>query len=249
VTGDSPTVLLIDEVQVVVVAGSGETTAGVWSSHPAITALARAWIRASREAPPCPCRPAPLRRRRLPGPRLAGSPAIPAGPSSRPATSRSMERESATSTRGTALPSFSCMARRLDVCLAQESRSRGRGGFSRDRVRQPRLRSIRQTPPLTTMPLTPDWQLPSWTRWRSRCRARRSLHGGAIAAEVAIAYPQRVRGSCWSAPSAWARVSRRCFGRLGGRAGTLRARVPRARLQGRLLRATYLIRARSPRPT
>ena len=36
VTGDSPTVLLIDEVQVVVVAGSGETTAGVWSSHPAI---------------------------------------------------------------------------------------------------------------------------------------------------------------------------------------------------------------------
>jgi hypothetical protein len=45
VTGDSPTVLLIDEVQVVLVAGSGETTAGVWSSHPAITALARAWIR------------------------------------------------------------------------------------------------------------------------------------------------------------------------------------------------------------
>ena len=44
VTGDSPTVLLIDEVQVVLVAGSGETTAGVWSSHPAITALARAWI-------------------------------------------------------------------------------------------------------------------------------------------------------------------------------------------------------------
>src|SRR5216117_120103 len=45
VTGDSPTVLLIDEVQVVIVAGSGETTAGVWSSHPAIAALARAWIR------------------------------------------------------------------------------------------------------------------------------------------------------------------------------------------------------------
>src|SRR5437763_300325 len=45
VAGDSPTVLLIDEVQVVLVAGSGETTAGVWSSHPAITALARAWIR------------------------------------------------------------------------------------------------------------------------------------------------------------------------------------------------------------
>src|SRR5438034_846225 len=44
VAGDSPTVLLIDEVQVVLVAGSGETTAGVWSSHPAITALARAWI-------------------------------------------------------------------------------------------------------------------------------------------------------------------------------------------------------------
>jgi len=45
VAGDSPTVLLIDDVQAVLVAGSGDTTAGVWSSHPAITALARAWIR------------------------------------------------------------------------------------------------------------------------------------------------------------------------------------------------------------
>src|SRR5207244_4348151 len=32
---------------------------------------------ASRGAPFCPCRPAPLRRRRVPGPRPAGSPAIP----------------------------------------------------------------------------------------------------------------------------------------------------------------------------
>jgi len=45
VPGDLPTVLLIDDVQTVVVAGSGETTAGMWSSHPAVAALARAWIR------------------------------------------------------------------------------------------------------------------------------------------------------------------------------------------------------------
>ncbi len=45
VTRDSPTVLLIDDMQVVLVTGSGEATAGVWSSHPAISALARAWIR------------------------------------------------------------------------------------------------------------------------------------------------------------------------------------------------------------
>ena len=45
VSGDLPTVLLIDDVQAVVVVGSGETTAGTWSSHPAVTALARAWIR------------------------------------------------------------------------------------------------------------------------------------------------------------------------------------------------------------
>ncbi len=46
VSGDLPTVLLIDDVQTVVVSGSGETTAGMWSSHPAVAALARAWIRA-----------------------------------------------------------------------------------------------------------------------------------------------------------------------------------------------------------
>ena len=45
ITGDSPTVLLIDDIQVVLVTGSGEATAAVWSSHPAISALARAWIR------------------------------------------------------------------------------------------------------------------------------------------------------------------------------------------------------------
>jgi sugar-specific transcriptional regulator TrmB len=46
VSGDFPTVLLIDDVQAVVVAGSGEAMTGVWSSHPAVAALARAWIRA-----------------------------------------------------------------------------------------------------------------------------------------------------------------------------------------------------------
>ena len=45
VSSDLPTVLLIDDVQTVVVAGSGDTTAGMWSSHPAVAALARAWIR------------------------------------------------------------------------------------------------------------------------------------------------------------------------------------------------------------
>jgi len=42
---DLPTVLLIDEVQAVAVTGSGETAAGMWSSHPAVAALAGAWIR------------------------------------------------------------------------------------------------------------------------------------------------------------------------------------------------------------
>ena len=45
VSGDSPTVLLIDDVQAVLVVGSGETACGMWSSHPALAALARAWIR------------------------------------------------------------------------------------------------------------------------------------------------------------------------------------------------------------
>lgn len=45
VSGDFPTVLLIDDAQAVVVAGSGEAMTGVWSSHPAVAALARAWIR------------------------------------------------------------------------------------------------------------------------------------------------------------------------------------------------------------
>jgi sugar-specific transcriptional regulator TrmB len=45
VSGDSPSVLLIDDVQVVLVAGSGETAAGMWSSHPAVATLARTCIR------------------------------------------------------------------------------------------------------------------------------------------------------------------------------------------------------------
>ena len=45
VSADAPIVLLIDDVQTLVVAGSGETAAGMWSSHPAVAALARAWIR------------------------------------------------------------------------------------------------------------------------------------------------------------------------------------------------------------
>ena len=45
VSADVPIVLLIDDAQTLVVAGSGETAAGMWSSHPAVAALARAWIR------------------------------------------------------------------------------------------------------------------------------------------------------------------------------------------------------------
>ena len=45
VAGDLPTVLLIDDVQAVIVAGSGEAAAGMWSSHPAVAALVRAWLR------------------------------------------------------------------------------------------------------------------------------------------------------------------------------------------------------------
>jgi sugar-specific transcriptional regulator TrmB len=45
VPGDLPIVLLIDDMQAVVVAGSGDTMSGMWSSHPALAALARAWIR------------------------------------------------------------------------------------------------------------------------------------------------------------------------------------------------------------
>jgi len=41
---DTPTVLVIDDRQVVVTAGSGEAAAGLWSSHPAITGLARAFL-------------------------------------------------------------------------------------------------------------------------------------------------------------------------------------------------------------
>ena len=45
VSGDSPTVLLIDDGQAVLVVGSGGTASGMWSSHPALVALVRAWIR------------------------------------------------------------------------------------------------------------------------------------------------------------------------------------------------------------
>lgn len=42
---DLPTVLLIDDTQVVVAVGSGDAAAGIWSSHPAVAALVRALIR------------------------------------------------------------------------------------------------------------------------------------------------------------------------------------------------------------
>ena len=45
VTADSPTILLIDDVHTVAATGAGENLSGIWSSHPAITALARAALR------------------------------------------------------------------------------------------------------------------------------------------------------------------------------------------------------------
>ncbi len=45
VAPDAPTVLLIDGAQTVSVAPAGDTVAGIWSSHPAVAALARAVLR------------------------------------------------------------------------------------------------------------------------------------------------------------------------------------------------------------
>jgi hypothetical protein len=41
VAGDAPTILVVDEAQLVVTTGAGESIAGVWSSHPLIVMLAR----------------------------------------------------------------------------------------------------------------------------------------------------------------------------------------------------------------
>ena len=45
VAADSPTILLIDDAQTVAASGAGEDCSGIWSSHPAIAALARAALR------------------------------------------------------------------------------------------------------------------------------------------------------------------------------------------------------------
>ena len=42
---DAPTALLIDDAQAVVVMGSGDVAAGLWTSHPAIIGLVRAMLR------------------------------------------------------------------------------------------------------------------------------------------------------------------------------------------------------------
>ena len=42
---DHPTLLLIDDAQVVAAAGAGDALAGVWSNHPAVVALARTALR------------------------------------------------------------------------------------------------------------------------------------------------------------------------------------------------------------
>jgi sugar-specific transcriptional regulator TrmB len=41
VSPDAPTILVVDEAQVVVTAGAGDLISGVWSSHPLIVMLAR----------------------------------------------------------------------------------------------------------------------------------------------------------------------------------------------------------------
>jgi len=45
VASDVPTMLLIDDAHTVAVAPAGATVAGIWSSHPAVAALARAALR------------------------------------------------------------------------------------------------------------------------------------------------------------------------------------------------------------
>ncbi len=45
VSAAAPTILLIDDAQVVAATGKDELAVGVWSSHPAVTALARAALR------------------------------------------------------------------------------------------------------------------------------------------------------------------------------------------------------------
>jgi sugar-specific transcriptional regulator TrmB len=45
VSAELPTILLIDDAQVVVATGKEDLAAGVWSSHPAVTALARVALR------------------------------------------------------------------------------------------------------------------------------------------------------------------------------------------------------------
>lgn len=46
-SADAPTALLIDETQAVVATGRGELMAGIWSTHPGLTALIRATLRAA----------------------------------------------------------------------------------------------------------------------------------------------------------------------------------------------------------
>jgi sugar-specific transcriptional regulator TrmB len=45
IDADRPTVLLIDDVQTIALAPPGEPVTGIWSSHPAVRALARAALR------------------------------------------------------------------------------------------------------------------------------------------------------------------------------------------------------------
>lgn len=45
VAAGTPTMLVIDDTQTVVASGAGEATAAIWSSHPAIIAVARAALR------------------------------------------------------------------------------------------------------------------------------------------------------------------------------------------------------------
>ena len=42
VSAEAPTILLIDDAQVVAATGTEDLAAGVWSSHPTVMALARA---------------------------------------------------------------------------------------------------------------------------------------------------------------------------------------------------------------
>jgi len=166
--------------------GSGETAAGIWSSHPAVTALG---VRGS----------GPRVRRRL---LLICAPSLAAGPPPCPRRScprrdrvhRALRLIDGTRIRyidaGHGAPSSSCTASAPRCTVAQNLAALPRR-LSRDRVRQPRLCLSDKPPAPTATPLMPPGdrlmdslrvRMPcsSGTPWAAQSppRSRSSIHHG-----------------------------------------------------------------------